>query len=211
MPVDGRTKIGLERRAETRAKIIAAAFDMFGEQNGPFVRIEDVVGKAGITRATFYNHFTGIVDLHEALVREVSHDFIVAVTDAINRAPDVREGACLAVRLYLHRARSDPRWAWSMLSISASGFLFGRETHHRAENTVSDGISRNYFVVSSAAVGRDILLGSMFAAVGSILTANVAEDYPEMIAGDILCALGVRREDAKAIARRPLPELYSVA
>ncbi len=166
-----------------------------------------MVEKAGVTRATFYNHFAGIVELHEALVSEVTHDFMLAVSEAAERMPDVREGSAVAVRLYLHRARKDPRWAWSMLSISASGSPFGQDTHRRAEQTLKDGIEKGFFPISSAPLGRDILLGSMLAAVGSMLTEQVPEDYPEEIASHILCALGVPINEARAIANRSLPAL----
>lgn len=207
MAVDGRTKAGLQRRVKTRARIIAAAFEIFGEQYGLFARIEDVVKKAGVTRATFYNHFAGIVELHEALVSEVTHDFMLAVSEAAERIPDIREGSAVAVRLYLHRARNDPRWAWSMLSISASGCPFGQDTQRRAEQTLKDGIEKGFFPISSAPIGRDILLGSMLAAVSSMLTEQVPGDYPEEIASHILCALGVPINEARAIASRPLPVL----
>lgn len=204
-----RAEIGRERRARTRARIIAAAFEIFGDENGLFARIEDVVEKAGITRATFYNHFSGMVELREALTYEVTHDFLTAVTHTISIMPDARERSAAAVRFYLHRAREDRRWAWSMLNMSASGMIFGAETYRQAGQTVGEGIAEGVFPVSSCAMGRDLLLGTTLAAIGSIVREDMADDYPETVAGYILHALRVPFEEARRIAHQPLPALQA--
>lgn len=204
---DGRTEAGRKRRAETRARIIAAAFEIFGDENGLFARIEDIADKAGVTRATFYNHFASMVELREALTREVTHDFLVAVTHAVNRIPDSREQCTVAVRYYLRRAQKDRRWAWSMLNMSASGEIFGAETFRQALRTISDGVESGALAIPSAELGRDILLGAALAAMGSIAKREMPQDYPEVVAGYILCGLGVDREAAKNIAHLTLPEL----
>lgn len=50
-------ELGRQRRVKTRAKIIAAAFELFGKEDGHYARTEDFSQRAGIIRATFYEHF----------------------------------------------------------------------------------------------------------------------------------------------------------
>lgn len=171
---DGRTALGRKRRADTRARILAAAFEIFGDENGLFARIEDVADMAGVTRATFYNHFTGMAELREALTQEVTHDFLLSVTRTVGSLPDSRERCTVATRFYLHRAQQDSRWGWSMVNISAGGLIFGAETHREAERTVREGIESGALPILSPELGRDILLGSAFAAVTSILRGRQA-------------------------------------
>lgn len=202
-----RAEIGRERRARTRARIIAAAFDIFGEENGLFARIEDVADRAGVTRATFYNHFAGMVELREALTHEVTHDFLMAVTSTIRLMPDPRHSSAAAIRFYLHRACNDRKWGWSMLNMSASGLIFGAETYRQAQQTIAEGIEAGVFPIRSSEIGRDVLLGTALAGMGSLVRGGMPDDYPETVAGYILFALGVPFEEAKAIAHEPLPEL----
>ncbi|MFC4255164.1 TetR family transcriptional regulator [Altererythrobacter xixiisoli] len=204
---DGRTALGRKRRADTRVRILAAAFEIFGDENGLFARIEDVADMAGVTRATFYNHFTGMAELREALTQGVTHDFLLSVTRTVDRLPDARERCTAATRFYLHRAQEDARWGWSMVNISASGLIFGAETYRAAEATVREGIECGALPILSPELGRDILLGSALAAVNSILRGEAPKDYPEAVAGYILFALGVPFEAAKTIAHLPLPPL----
>lgn len=202
-----RAQVGRARRARTRAKIIAAAFDVFGDEQGLYARTEDVAAKAGITRATFYNHFTGMAELRDALSFEVTHDFLTAVTTTISPIPDARDRSALAIRFYLRRARADRRWAWSMLNLSATGVIFGAETFQQAEQTIREGVEEGVFPLASVTLGRDLLLGTTLAAMGSIVRGGVSEDYPETVAALILFGLGVVLEQAQARARQSLPPL----
>jgi AcrR family transcriptional regulator len=202
-----RAEVGRERRTRTRARIIAAAFEVLGDERGLHARAEDVADKASVTRATFYNHFAGMAELREALSVELTHDFLGAVTATISALPDARDRSALAVRFYLQRAAADRRWAWSMINLSATGLIFGVETFRQAEQTLREGVSEGVFPHISVPLGRDLLLGATLAAMGSIVRGGVAADYPDEVAGAILFALGVAREEAEARARAPLPKL----
>lgn len=206
--LERRAEIGRERKARTRAAILAAAFDIFGDEKGLFARIEDVADSVGVTRATFYNHFSGMEELRDALSHEVTHDFLAAVMNTFMLLESPAERAGVAVRLYLHRARENHRWGWSMINLSASGVIFGAETNRQAEMTIQEGMESGCFIIPSSKVGRDILLGSCLAAMSSITREETEDpDYPETVAGYILFALGVPWETAREMAHRPLPPL----
>lgn len=202
-----RLEVGRQRRARTRANIVAAAFDLFGSEEGLFTRIEDIAAKAGVTRATFYNHFSGMAELREAVSYEVTHDFLEIVNATTARMPDPRERASTAIRFYLHRALQDRRWAWSMVNISANGIVFGAETHRQAELTVAEGMEAGLLHLRSSVLGRDLVLGTTLSSISTMLRGEGEADHPELVAGHILLAMGVPFDTAREIANRPLPQL----
>ncbi|MGS2811239.1 TetR/AcrR family transcriptional regulator [Nocardia sp. MW-W600-9] len=51
------------RRAETRARLLEAAFSVFAEKGFGLVRIEEVCGAAGYTRGAFYSQFDSLEEL----------------------------------------------------------------------------------------------------------------------------------------------------
>lgn len=206
-----RAESGRQRRARTRARIIAAAFDSFGTEHGLHARIEDIAASAGVTRMTFYNHFSGMDELREAVTYELTHAFLTAVTEAISTLEDPRERAASAVRFYLHRVASDPDWGRSMLTLSASGVMFGAETYREAEQTVSEGMRAGYLSIGDSGLGRDLVLGTSLAAIASMLGRHPDPDYPTKVAEAILRGLGVPSAEAEQIASRSLPELPTVA
>ncbi|MBA4353850.1 MAG: hypothetical protein C0409_04090 [Novosphingobium sp.] len=202
-----RLELGRQRRARTRARVIAAAFELFGEEDGLYARIEDVVQRAGITRATFYDHFSGMAELREAVTYEVTHDFLTAVTHSVSLLDDPRERVAAAIRFYLHRVRGVPGWARSMINLSANGIIFGAETYRQAELTVVDAMAAGQLTIEDSAVGRDSILGTTIAAIATMLREEKSEDYPEKVVGVILVGLGVEPRSAAEIANRKLPDL----
>ena len=200
-------ELGALRRARTRARVIAAAFDLFGEEAGLYARIEDVAQRAGITRATFYDHFSGMAELRDAVTYEVTHDFLSAVSAAIARLSDPRERISAAIRFYLHRVRAVPGWGRSMINLSANGIIFGAETFREAEQTVANAIAAGQLAITDAALGRDAILGTTIAAISTMLREERGQTYPEEIATVILAGLGVEAAEARLIAGRPLPAL----
>lgn len=205
-----RAGVGRERRARTRAKIVAAAFELFGSEEGLFTRIEDIAALAGVTRATFYNHFSNMAELREAVSYEVTHDFLQSVNAATRLLKDPRERATTAIRLYLRRAREDRCWAWSMVNISANGTVFGAETYRQAELTVIEANEAGLLRLRNSALGRDLVLGTALAAMVSLLRGQADPDYPELVAGHILLGMGVPFDTAREVANRPLPPLLPV-
>lgn len=202
-----RLAVGAERRARTRAAILAAAFELFGHENGLFTRIEDIAKAAGVTRPTFYNHFSGMEDLREALSHEVTHDFLSAVTGAISAYDDPVLRAVFAMRFYIHRAREDRRWAWSMVNLSANGIIFGSETYRQAERTVREAMDAGAIAIPSSALGRDIILGGTLAAISATVREEVDADYAEQVARHIVLGLGADPIRAEAAASHQLPKL----
>lgn len=118
-----RLELGRQRRAKTRAKVIAAAFKLFGEKEGLYARIEDVSQGADITRAMFYDHFSGMAELREAVSYEVTDDFPSAVSRTIALLDNARERIAVAIRFYLHRVREVPGWGRAMINLSANGVI----------------------------------------------------------------------------------------
>lgn len=168
--------------------------------------------RARVARGTFYNHFTGIEALLEALSDELTRDFDDAVHAAFEAMESPVERTCAAIRYYLHGAIQDPRWGWAMVNSSVRTILFGERVARRAQATIQEGIDSGDFPIESAIVGRDILLGAGLSGTLSLLTgaANPA-GYPERVARQLLLSLGAPKALAISLTRKPLRNLPRVA
>lgn len=67
----GRNVLQEQQRQETRTRLLDAAREVFSELGYVDTRIEDVLKRAGVSRASFYAHFENKL----ALVREISDEF----------------------------------------------------------------------------------------------------------------------------------------
>lgn len=202
-----RAEIGRERKARTRAHILAITFDIYGREDGLHCHVEEVCADAGITRQTFYNHFAGMDDLRDALTWEVAHDFLGAVTRSLDTMPDAAQRMAAAIRYYLMRGRVDPRWAWSIVNLSAGGVVFGAETFAQARRTVIEGVASGVFTITDERIGRDLVLGATLSALYTQLREATSDGYPAEVAHAVLVGLGCSSDVATAFARTTLPPL----
>lgn len=200
-----RAQIGHEKRARTRRAVMDAAFDLLGREHGLFTRIEEICGAAGVSRGTFYNYFTGMREVFEALSYDLSHDFNMSVTEVIGQLPEAAERVSAAVRFYLQRALGDPQWAWAMVNVSAGGPIFGQDTHAAAFTTAREGMESGEFDLPSAELGRDLQLGTGLAAMIAQLRGPQPPGYAEQVASQVLLAMGVERCRIAEVVARPLP------
>lgn len=101
-----------ERQRQRREKLIAAALAVFGEQGYHPSTVRDVCRRAELTSRYFYESFTGMDALFEAVYVSVSRDLMQQTMKALQSAPmDPERLAESAVRTFLEFIREDPRRA----------------------------------------------------------------------------------------------------
>lgn len=192
-------------RERTRQKILQATFELIGHERGLSVRIEEICANAQISRGSFYNYFSSLEELFEALAFDLNQDFTAAVQATMRRCGSAAERANAAMRYYLERARGDARWGWAMVHISSHGPLFGASTSASALAIVMEGIDTREFDLEDARFGRDMILGTCLAAMVTQLREGAPEAQPKMLARHILRSLGVPHDRVEEIVARPLP------
>jgi AcrR family transcriptional regulator len=95
-----------ERRAQTRAALIAAARTLFTEQGFAGAGREEIVERAGLTRGALYHHFASKDDLFAAVYEEVERDLCAAVVAAAAGTDDPVAGLRLGALAFLDAAAS---------------------------------------------------------------------------------------------------------
>lgn len=206
-----RAEIGAARRARSRNTLLTAAFTCFGQETGQASRIEDICKCAGVARGTFYNHFDDLEQLKYQLQEELTGEFDRAVHLMLAALDSPAEQTAVAIRYYLHAAEKNPAWGWAMIHSSAPGHTFGETVWHNSLVTIRRGLDQGVFSISTAEIGRDILMGAVAAAMVSITQGCTPADYPEQIARHILLAFGMSAAEAQQICTRPLPALPAIA
>ena len=73
-----RTRLQSEQRQFYREQLIRAAEKVFSEKSYGVVSIDDIVSEAGVSRATFYRHFSNKIDIVSLLADSVVDEMISA-------------------------------------------------------------------------------------------------------------------------------------
>ena len=104
---DGRRSVQ-EKRARTRAQLMAAASALFAKRSWASVTIDDLVREAGVAKGTFYVHFEDMHALTVAVAGELIHSFdeMIQLRRASTSDPLLR--VAFGCDAFIERALEDP-------------------------------------------------------------------------------------------------------
>ena len=209
--LERRAEIGQEKCARTRNEILSTAYSLVGRKDGHLTRIEEICASARISRGTFYNYFSSINELFDALAHEISHDINVRIRALLLLMPPGAFRVSTAARLYLHQVRIDQAWGRAMVNLTGTGPQFGLDSLQHVIQAIAEGIERGEFQIPNVEVGCDLVLGTVLSAMMTMVRAPFPDDYPEMIVRQILIGLGVRPRRIADCFASELPSRQVVA
>jgi AcrR family transcriptional regulator len=205
---------GSRRRVQTRARLIDAARRIIAERGGiEAVPIAEITEAADVAIGSFYNHFPSRDALLEAVVSETleAHGRKLDVLAA--EITDVAEFCSAGIRLTIRMVETDPVWGGFMVQMGTYfpelGLILGR----RLLQTLQRGVRSGRFTVADEATALAVVPGAMFGAMHArlskmlpdLLPDSLPNDLDSLVAEQLLQLLGLPREEAAEIARRPLP------
>ncbi|HXX89650.1 MAG TPA: TetR/AcrR family transcriptional regulator [Acidimicrobiales bacterium] len=86
--------------ATTKASLLAAARELFGDQGFADTSLDQVVARAGVTKGALYHHFRGKEDLFAAMYEQVQHEVSDRVVTEFLR-PDAWEALQVGCDLWI--------------------------------------------------------------------------------------------------------------
>jgi AcrR family transcriptional regulator len=142
---------GEQRVAERRRKLIEAGMNLFGSTGSGLVRVKDVVAEAGLTERYFYESFSDLGALFDAVLELTMDTVEMDVNAAVIKAPD--DGVTrvsIALRTAVDALANDPRMI-RIIFIEALG-NGGRANFRRHELSVR--AAENFFRWSGTGIGN---------------------------------------------------------
>lgn len=207
---DHRPRVALQRRARTRARILAAAMDVFAEKGPDAPVIDDFIRAAGIARGTFYAYFTSTHELLEATSAWLEDGLIHSIQAEIAGTGDPVLRLATGVRLWLRWSIEDRAWSAFVVRSRFRGPLVERQL----TSDLRLGLASGAISAPSVSIARDLVVGTILETMRRIVDGRVSASIPEDVTRLILRALGLNeRAVGRAIAapapriRRPNPTL----
>ncbi|TNC21886.1 TetR/AcrR family transcriptional regulator [Amycolatopsis alkalitolerans] len=103
----GRTR---PTRAETRRRILDAAFTVFGERGIAAAKLTEVAAAAGLTKGAVYSSFASKDELVLALMEEHAAHRLEASLERFAEAGDGKEALANVAAVLMHEMRADAVW-----------------------------------------------------------------------------------------------------
>jgi AcrR family transcriptional regulator len=201
---DHRVRVGAQRREKTRLRLLKSALQVFHDKGPDTVVIDDFIAAAGVSRGTFYNHFKTTNELLLALATAMSDEVLQIVDPLVLQHDDPIERFAVGTRLYMQMALRYPLWG-SFISragtrIAARGQLI--DIYLTRDLELAQKANRVH--IDSIRVARDLVLGSIFYGIETMLTEDTHGHHPEHMLRCVLIGLGLPPGEAEAIAFMPL-------
>ncbi|OSC39449.1 TetR/AcrR family transcriptional regulator [Mycobacterium decipiens] len=157
-----------KRRAETRARLLDAAFRVFADKGFGHVRIEEVCAAAGYTRGAFYSQFDSLEELFFTLYDHHATLITEQVSTAMARADDPNDvpGTVdrIATTLLLDRD-------WLLIK---TDFLMHAARHRDLAQRLAIHRAQLRAAIEERLAGSDVELPKVFGTVADAARAVVA-------------------------------------
>jgi AcrR family transcriptional regulator len=196
--------------SQARRRIHDAAMKLFAERGVTKVSISELAAAAGMARGTIYSHVPDVDGLFEDVAAQLAHEMTARITAGFAGVADPARRLSIGVRQYIRRAHDEPLWGRFMSRFGLSPALLQVLLASDPQADLLTGIDSGRF-----RIGREqlpamlgLLAGATLAAMLPVLDGHgtwrdIGSDSAELL----LLALGLERDDARAVARCDLPAL----
>ena len=197
-----RAEIGREKRARTRAQLIAAASALFARQAVESVTVDDVIQEAGVAKGTFYVHFKDL----QALIAAVADELIKSIDELLQPVRLSLEDPALRIAYgcscFIDRALSDPGWAGLAARMAATVARGGDIARRRLSEDLKLHVNRLPKDSLSAELGLEVVVGILLQVLGAIAEGRLTSRHREGTLAAILRAIGLDTRQVKSVLAR---------
>ena len=207
---DHRVWVGAQRREKSRLRLLETALKVFADKGADTAVIEDFVVAARVSRGTFYNHFRSTGELLLALATSMSDEVLRIVDPLVLQHDDPARRFTTGTRLYMQTALRYPLWGSFVTQVGTRIATRGQliEAYLMRDLTLAFEVRR--IKVDDLLVARDIVLGSIFYGIETMLTEPTQADHPEHMMRSVLIGFGLSAQEAQTIAFMPLPTVGAI-
>jgi AcrR family transcriptional regulator len=199
--------------SQARRRIHDAAMKLFAERGVTKVSISELAAAAGMARGTIYSHVPDVDGLFEEVAAQLAREMTERVVAGFTGIGDPAQRLAIGVRQYIRRAYEEPLWGRFMSRFGLSPALTQALLASDPVSDLQAGIESGRY-----RVGREqlpamvaVLAGGTLAAMLPVLDGRSTwRDAGSDTAELLLVALGLARDEAKALARSELPVLAAL-
>ena len=188
---------GQNKRARTRGVLIDSGLEIFGQKGIINSRLDDITKFAGMSNATFYNHFKDKDDLVSAVATSIALELVAAVEEQVVDIKDPAIRLVVSTNTVMRTALQHERWSYVLATafflvpeglIDVGGYL---------KNNVDRGIAQGVFNTASDEFQLNQLASVFISGLGELKKDNLS--IIDRTSENLLRLLGVTPAKASTI------------
>lgn len=195
------------KRERTRRQLIDAAVRVFCARGVAAATLQEVAQLAQMANATVYNHFASKDELLQETALWLADRLCRRIADSCVGVVEGSERMAIGNRRYLWLAEVAPAWAALLLDVAAaSPALFAAVRGYMLAD-LRLGMRQKAFKVTTEAAAADLVSGTVAQAMRMTIAGLASKGHAAAVTTLVLTGLGMTREAASEVVRRPLPPL----
>ncbi|MDI9244625.1 TetR/AcrR family transcriptional regulator [Marinobacter sp. CHS3-4] len=201
----GKLTRGHKKKARTRQQLIDAALRIYAEKGAGELALNELAREAGVSNGTIYNYFRSKEAVLEAVAIALAENLSQQVNVLSEGVTNGAERLAVGVRVFVRKAEKDPNWASALVNVVR--YAEGMRSK-LAANVLKDlraGYEQKLFSFDNEELAIGLVVSGAMGAMIDVVEDRAVEHHGEIVASMLLQALGMDREEAQAIAYRPLP------
>jgi AcrR family transcriptional regulator len=200
--LERRAEIGREKRARTKAQLIAAAKALYSTRPWESVTVDEVVNEAGVAKGTFYGHFNdlnelaaGVADELVKSLDELIQPFRLSLSDPFLRI-------AFGCDAFFQKSLDDRLWASLAGRMVRSYPTVGRVARKRFSEDLREALKQSPQAGLSLELALEVSLGIVIQIMTAIGEGRLKDGDRTESVRCILTAIGVGKRDAASICVR---------
>jgi AcrR family transcriptional regulator len=201
-----------KRWLRTRERLLQAGFELIGEGGAEGVGIDALVARAGISKQTFYNHFSDRDQLTAALMLESRHVIQQAIATSNADVVDPVQRLARGVATYARQAVVNPFLAQFVARTTITRGLFD-EGNRGLEEDIAAGVAQGRLQVDHQATAVMFVIGVTATLIAQI-TDGKDTTSEELQCREVLTmllrALGCGGDEGRQIAGQAAQDIVTL-
>ncbi|NUP08895.1 MAG: TetR/AcrR family transcriptional regulator [Polyangiaceae bacterium] len=197
----------------TQDRLQSAALRLFAQRGATQLTISELADAAGVARGTVYNNVASLGSLFADVARRLAEEMHARVVASYADKDDPAVRVANGIRFFVRRAHEEPHWGRFINRFAFSDPALQALWNGPPMEEVMNGAARGRFELRPDQVQSVIALiaGTVLAAMFLVLEGHRTwRDAGADAAELVLRALGLRREEARALSMAELPPLRAV-
>jgi AcrR family transcriptional regulator len=193
------------RRAETRSRLLAAAYHLISEIGLESIVIQTLTDRADVAFGSFYNYFKSKDEIVAAVIDAAIEHTADALDQVHSDSKGIDESLSQILKIFLQRCADDHTWAAFVSRTLRSGRYFEWGFGRRLRRDVLAGVQTGAFKVHDVEIAILAVSGLMMAAILNIVDKQpTGKDYASRISAQALYILGVSGDRISSLVLQDL-------
>lgn len=207
---DHRVRVAAARREEMRNCLLFSAMSLASEKSIHDLDVEEIIAHAQVSRGTFYKYYISVSGLCEELAEQLSHELRSAVETVKIPATDKSLHLACSARLIMRLLVDVPVLGKLFIQLPWLNQNPKQDAFQSLRRDIEQGIKEGQFEKLPAAIGLNLMIGSMIGGIHAMLLKPLVKGYEDKVVRQALIGLGLDAKSADKLVATPLPTKISL-